>query len=189
MVQNIVCLHVYAVHCKYLAAALPWSMADWLSCCTLHAAPPWTNCNCILLTSASIAPRRLTDMYVMQGETGSFFATAIDIQSMADIAAYARADKDTGVPHTPLQAWLTIQTMHHDDSWPAIRPLACCDCMLQQQGSCTCRFEAVCNKHSSSLDVWSRQCCMRKAGAMPHAASQAPSLAEVLSPVPYWTLI
>ena len=48
-------------------------------------------------------PCNLLDTEALQGETGSFFATATDIQSMADIAAYARADKDTGVSHTPLQ--------------------------------------------------------------------------------------
>ena len=38
-----------------------------------------------------------------QGETGSFFASATDIQSMADIAAYIRADPGSGTPHVPLQ--------------------------------------------------------------------------------------
>ena len=139
-----VCLQAYGVHCRILPAALPHSTAEWLSYCDLHAALPWACWNCILLTSTSIAPSSFDDMYVMQGETGSFFATATDIQSMADIAAYARADKDTGVPHTPLQAWLMTQMMHHRCGWPAITPLACCN-------------EAVCNGHDSSLDRWSRQ--------------------------------
>ena len=43
------------------------------------------------------------DMWPVQGETGSYFATAIDLQSMADIAAYARGDINTGTAHNPLQ--------------------------------------------------------------------------------------
>ena len=60
------------------------------------------------LLPPSAAARCAASSDAAQGETGSFFATATDIQSMADIAAYVRADPGTGTAHNPLQVRLTM---------------------------------------------------------------------------------